>query len=113
MEHKQIVITEFGDANVLAIQHASTPSPQPGEVLVKVAFSGVNPIDVKTRAGLGWAAAQNKDNLPWVPGYDISGKVVSSGEGGRRVLMMVMRWLDLSVSQSEAVVQSVRMCSRS
>ena len=51
MEHKQIVITEFGDANVLAIQHASTPSPQPGEVLVKVAFSGVNPIDVKTRAG--------------------------------------------------------------
>ncbi|MDF5560053.1 NADP-dependent oxidoreductase, partial [Vibrio parahaemolyticus] len=50
MEHKQIVITEFGDANVLAIQHASTPSPQPGEVLVKVAFSGVNPIDVKTRA---------------------------------------------------------------
>ena len=46
MEHKQIVITEFGDANVLAIQHASAPSPQPGEVLVKVAFSGVNPIDV-------------------------------------------------------------------
>ncbi|HHX8311956.1 TPA: NADP-dependent oxidoreductase [Vibrio diabolicus] len=84
MEHKQIVITEFGDANVLAIQHASTPSPQPGEVLVKVAFSGVNPIDVKTRAGLGWAAAQNKDNLPWVPGYDISGKVVSCGDGASR-----------------------------
>ncbi|NMS24502.1 alcohol dehydrogenase catalytic domain-containing protein, partial [Vibrio parahaemolyticus] len=84
MEHKQIVITEFGDANVLAIQHASTPSPQPGEVLVKVAFSGVNPIDVKTRAGLGWAAAQNKDNLPWVPGYDVSGKVRACGEGASR-----------------------------
>ncbi|EKO3810020.1 NADP-dependent oxidoreductase [Vibrio harveyi] len=80
MEHKQIAITEFGNAEVLAIQTTSTPTPQTGEVLVKVAYSGVNPIDVKTRAGLGWAAAQNKDNLPWVPGYDISGKVVSCGE---------------------------------
>ncbi|MFZ3443880.1 NADP-dependent oxidoreductase [Vibrio harveyi] len=84
MEHKQIAITEFGNAEVLAIQTASTPTPQTGEVLVKVAYSGVNPIDVKTRAGLGWAAAQNKDNLPWVPGYDISGKVVSCGEDTSR-----------------------------
>ncbi len=84
MEHKQIAITEFGNAEVLAIQTTSTPIPQTGEVLVKVAYSGVNPIDVKTRAGLGWAAAQNKDNLPWVPGYDISGKVVSCGEDTSR-----------------------------
>ncbi|MFH4748974.1 NADP-dependent oxidoreductase [Vibrio harveyi] len=84
MEHKQIAITEFGNAEVLAIQTTSTPPPQTGEVLVKVAYSGVNPIDVKTRAGLGWAAAQNKDNLPWVPGYDISGKVVSCGEDTSR-----------------------------
>ncbi|MDF2154155.1 NADP-dependent oxidoreductase [Vibrio sp. CAU 1672] len=81
MEHKQIVITEFGDANVLAIEKAIMPTPQPGEVLVKVSFSGVNPIDVKTRAGLGWAAQQNQDKLPWVPGYDISGKVARCGEG--------------------------------
>lgn len=79
MEHKQIVITEFGDANVLAIQSAETPIPKSGEVLVKVHYAGVNPIDVKTRAGLGWAASQNKDKLPWVPGYDISGKVASCG----------------------------------
>ncbi|WJT07417.1 NADP-dependent oxidoreductase [Vibrio harveyi] len=84
MEHKQIAITEFGNVEVLAIQTTSTPTPQTGEVLVKVAYSGVNPIDVKTRAGLGWAAAQNKDNLPWVPGYDISGKVVSCGEDTSR-----------------------------
>ncbi|MFV8403706.1 NADP-dependent oxidoreductase [Vibrio harveyi] len=84
MEHKQIAITEFGNAEVLAIQTTSTPTPQTGEVLVKVAYSGVNPIDVKTRAGLGWAAAQNKDNLPWVPGYDISGKVVACGEDTSR-----------------------------
>ncbi|QSA20087.1 NADP-dependent oxidoreductase, partial [Vibrio furnissii] len=64
MDNKQIAITQFGGPEVLAIQTTAIPEPQAGEVLVKVAFSGINPIDVKTRAGLGWAAAQNKDNLP-------------------------------------------------
>ncbi|KJY81745.1 NADPH:quinone reductase [Vibrio galatheae] len=87
MENKQIAITQFGEPEVLAIQSAPMPEPKSGEVLVKVAFAGVNPIDVKTRAGLGWAAAQNKDNLPWVPGYDISGQVVSLGEQADRFSM--------------------------
>lgn len=81
MENKQIVITEFGEPEVLAIQSSEVPKPQRGEVLVKVYFAGVNPIDVKTRAGLGWAAQQNQDKLPWTPGYDISGKVVGLGDG--------------------------------
>lgn len=81
MKCKQIVIPEFGSAEVLAFQEIEVPQPQAGEVLVKVAYSGINPIDVKTRAGLGWAAAENKDNLPWVPGYDIAGSVEGLGEG--------------------------------
>lgn len=84
MENKQIAITEFGGVENLVLQTSAIPEPQEGEVLVKVAFSGVNPIDVKTRAGLGWAAAQNKDNLPWVPGYDISGQVIACGELAER-----------------------------
>ncbi|WP_260262152.1 NADP-dependent oxidoreductase [Vibrio intestinalis] len=84
MENKQIVITQFGEPNVLAVQSSHVPEPKEGEVVVKVAFAGVNPIDVKTRAGLGWAAAQNKDNLPWVLGYDISGEVLTTGEGIER-----------------------------
>ena len=84
MENKQIVITQFGEPDVLAIQSANIPEPKQGEVLVKVAFAGVNPIDVKTRAGLGWAASQNKDNLPWVPGYDISGQIVTCGSQAER-----------------------------
>ncbi|GAL19352.1 NADPH:quinone reductase [Vibrio maritimus] len=81
MKCKQIVIPEFGSAEVLAFQEIEVPQPQAGEVLVKVAYSGINPIDVKTRAGLGWAAAENKDNLPWVPGYDIAGSIEGLGEG--------------------------------
>ncbi|WP_428775094.1 NADP-dependent oxidoreductase [Vibrio sp.] len=84
MENKQIAITQFGGPEVLAIQSAPIPQPQAGQVLIKVAFAGVNPIDVKTRAGLGWAASENADKLPWVPGYDISGQVVSCGEGCER-----------------------------
>ncbi|MGD8122962.1 NADP-dependent oxidoreductase [Vibrio sp. TRT 2004] len=84
MENKQIAISQFGDPDVLVIQTSPIPEPKAGEVLVKVHFSGVNPIDVKTRAGLGWAASQNKDNLPWVPGYDISGEIITLGEGVER-----------------------------
>lgn len=84
MENKQIAISQFGDPDVLVIQTSPIPQPQAGEVLVKVHFSGVNPIDVKTRAGLGWAASENKDNLPWVPGYDVSGQVASLGENSER-----------------------------
>lgn len=84
MVNKQIMITEFGDADVLSIQESDVPSPSAGEVLIKVAFAGVNPIDVKTRAGLGWAAEQNRDKLPWVPGYDVSGTVLELGDGCQR-----------------------------
>ncbi|GMQ47731.1 NADP-dependent oxidoreductase [Vibrio sp. 10N] len=84
MKCKQVVIPEFGAAEVLAFQEIEVPQPQAGEVLVKVAYSGINPIDVKTRAGLGWAAAENKDNLPWVPGYDIAGTIEGLGEGAEQ-----------------------------
>ncbi|EMK3324336.1 NADP-dependent oxidoreductase [Vibrio vulnificus] len=87
MENKQIVITEFGGPDVLAIRSSQMPEPKPSQVVIKVYFSGINPIDVKTRAGLGWAAAQNKDKLPWVPGYDISGKVISCGENAERFVI--------------------------
>ncbi|HAS6259709.1 TPA: NADP-dependent oxidoreductase [Vibrio vulnificus] len=87
MENKQIVITEFGGPDVLAIRSSQMPEPKPGQVVIKVYFSGINPIDVKTRAGLGWAAAQNKDKLPWVPGYDISGKVINCGKNAERFVI--------------------------
>ncbi|MGR5149908.1 NADP-dependent oxidoreductase [Photobacterium alginatilyticum] len=76
---QQLAITQFGQPSVLAMQTTEIPVPSDSQVLVRVAYAGVNPIDAKTRAGLGWAAQQNKDNLPWVPGYDIAGKVEKVG----------------------------------
>ncbi|MFV0574543.1 MAG: NADP-dependent oxidoreductase [Vibrio sp.] len=77
----KIVISQFGEPEQLQIIDTEIPTPQEGEVLVKVAYASVNPIDVKTRAGLGWAAQHNKNNLPWTPGYDISGMVLKQGQG--------------------------------
>ncbi len=43
---------EFGAAgDVLTIGDVDTPEPGPGEVLVRLATSGINPSDVKKRAG--------------------------------------------------------------
>lgn len=42
--------TQNGEAqDVMLVGELSTPSPQPGEVLVRLATSGVNPSDVKSR----------------------------------------------------------------
>ena len=42
--------TQNGEAqDVMVVGELSTPSPQPGEVLVRLATSGVNPSDVKSR----------------------------------------------------------------
>ncbi|WP_111980056.1 NADP-dependent oxidoreductase [Algibacillus agarilyticus] len=69
----------FGDAHVLRIEEFDLPSIKPNEYLVNIVAASVNPIDCKTRAGLGWAAAENKDKLPWVPGYDMAGIVTAVG----------------------------------
>ncbi|SIO02511.1 NADP-dependent oxidoreductase [Salinivibrio sp. ES.052] len=74
-----LAITEFGGPEVLNPVNRSIPSPSEEQVLIQVKAAGVNPIDAKTRAGLGWAAAHNKDKLPWIPGYDVSGIVVANG----------------------------------
>lgn len=91
----QLQITAFGDPSVLKLNPSLDKVPADGEVRVRICFAGVNPIDAKTRAGLGWAAAQNKDKLPWTPGYDVSGVVEKVGPGvtslveGDRVCGMV------------------------
>jgi len=62
---------------VLQIGALETPGPGPGEVLVRVHVSGVNPTDVKRRAGARGA-------LPFprmIPGYDGAGVIDAVGNG--------------------------------
>lgn len=54
------------------------PTPRPGEVLVRIHASGVNPLDLKIRAG---AAAHARHPLPAVLGMDLAGVVEALGDG--------------------------------
>ena len=68
--------TEPGGPEVLRTGEIDDPAPGPGEVLVRVAASGVNPTDWKRRAG-------QRGSLPFpcmVPGYDAAGTVEAVGE---------------------------------
>ncbi|HEV7310623.1 zinc-dependent alcohol dehydrogenase family protein [Ensifer sp.] len=52
------------------------PEPGPGEVLVRIRASGVNPLDIKIRAG---AAAHARHPLPAILGIDLAGVVEAVG----------------------------------
>lgn len=80
---------------VLRIADIPEPQPAPGEVRVRVQWSGVNPSDVKSRAGL------RSKTLPFpriVPHSDGSGVIDAVGEGvdrsriGERVWVWNAAW---------------------
>jgi NADPH:quinone reductase-like Zn-dependent oxidoreductase len=79
MNMKAIVVHQYGGPEVLKFEDYPDPVPGPGEVLVKVAATSVNPIDYKRRAGL------TKDfypmTFPGLIGVDIAGTVVKIGLG--------------------------------
>lgn len=54
------------------------PRPQAGEVLVRVKASGVNPLDLKIKAG---QAAHARHPLPAILGIDLAGVVEAVGPG--------------------------------
>lgn len=74
-----VTLNSFGGIENLHYHPDYTrPACSSGEVLIENHFAGVNPIDCKTRAGLGWAADKIADSLPAVLGFDVAGIVVAS-----------------------------------
>ncbi|MFO7992715.1 MAG: NADP-dependent oxidoreductase [Marinobacter sp.] len=92
---RHVVYDRFGDADVLRVESATIPEPGADEVLFRVSGAGLNPIDWKTRKGLGFVAKQIGDHLPWTPGFDAAGEVIAVGSDvttlvpGDRVMGMV------------------------
>jgi len=75
-----IIQKSFGAPSVLEIAEVATPTATdlaPGELLVKVAFAGVNPVDIKTRKG--GAVAGLFSGFPFTVGWDIAGIVAAVG----------------------------------
>lgn len=74
---KAIVYRETGDPSVLALVERDVPEPGPGEVRVRVAVSGVNPTDWKSRSGATAGMA-----FPEItPHHDGAGVVDAVGAG--------------------------------
>jgi len=74
---KQIVITKYGNTDVLKIQERKDPKPSVGEVLINVKAIGVNFADILARKGL----YPDAPKPPCVAGYEVSGIIETAGKG--------------------------------
>ncbi|MFI6261726.1 NADPH:quinone reductase [Micromonospora sp. NPDC051006] len=105
---KAIVYERNGDPSVLQLVDRPVPEPGPGEVLVRMAVSGVNPTDWKGR---------QQSPLPagWqIPGQDGAGVIEAVGEGveqdlaGERVWLWEAAWQRPWGTTAEYTVVPVR-----
>ncbi|WP_433766602.1 NAD(P)H-quinone oxidoreductase [Pseudomonas putida] len=73
----QIEITQPGGPQVLQPRQAPVPTPDAGDVLIRVHAAGVNRPDVLQRAGL----YPMKPGMSPIPGLEVAGEVVAVGAG--------------------------------
>lgn len=75
---KAIVIEQFGEPDVF--QPADVPLPEviPGQVLIRVAATSVNPVDLKIRRG---SVASIAPDFPAILHGDVAGVIAAVGEG--------------------------------
>jgi NADPH:quinone reductase len=95
---RAITYSRFGPArDVLRVEEVACPPPGPGEITVDLHYSGVNPSDVKARAG----ARAGVSELPWpgiIPHSDGAGVIAGLGAGvsadrlGQRVWIWNGQW---------------------
>jgi NADPH2:quinone reductase len=84
---RAITYTQPGGPDVLSLGDRPTPEPGPGEVLVRLAFSGVNPTD--------WKSRSTADPGPGgkVPNQDGAGTIEAVGQGVDPVLVGERVWV--------------------
>jgi NADPH:quinone reductase-like Zn-dependent oxidoreductase len=81
---KAVQFTQYGGPDVLQVREAADPTPDANQVLIEVKATTVNRLDLFQRAG-----SRPVDNLPFTPGLEAAGVVVSDANGfsaGERVL---------------------------
>ncbi|MGW7541869.1 zinc-dependent alcohol dehydrogenase family protein [Streptomyces sp. NPDC054770] len=110
---RAVVLEEFNSP--LVLRDIEKPEAGPGQVLVKVRASGVNPLDAKIRAG---KADHARRTLPAVLGLDLAGVVEEVGAGvgglapGDEVFGMTGGVGDLQGSLAEYAAVDARLLAR-
>jgi len=76
---KAVRLQAYGDVDQLRYEDAPNPVPGAGEALVKIAVSGLNPVDLIVRKGLFAQIAPLQ--FPAILGVDAAGTIVAVGAG--------------------------------
>lgn len=79
----QVVLPGLVEPSGLVVTTGTVPSPGPGQLLVEMEATGISFAEQSMRKGryLGQPA------FPFVPGYDLVGRVLAVGDGGDRSLL--------------------------
>ena len=101
---KSILVSEYGESDVLKVKDFPVPEPSVGQVRIKTAFTSVNFADIKARRG-------SAPNVPFTPGLDVSGVIDAVGDNiqnfevGQRVAAYVA-----AGSYAEYVLAEAELC---
>ena len=78
---RAVGIKAHGGPETLEVMTVANPEPGPGEALVKLAFAGINFVDVYMRRGEYARTQRHGGGLPMVLGREGAGEVVKLGAG--------------------------------
>jgi NADPH:quinone reductase-like Zn-dependent oxidoreductase len=81
---RAVALHRFGGPEVLGVITLPVPTPDSGEVVVRVVAATVNPTDVLLRAGLQ-AAGMTSLAPPYIPGMEFAGHVHQVGDDVTRL----------------------------
>lgn len=101
---RAIVYSEAGDPGVLRLTDRAVPEPGPGEVRVKVAVSGVNPSDWKSRRRDRTGPGEQVPNQDGAGTVDATGPGVTGLTAGQRVWLYDTAWQRAEGTAQEYVV---------
>jgi NADPH:quinone reductase-like Zn-dependent oxidoreductase len=76
---KAVRYHSYGDSGVLVYEEAERPVAGSGQVVLKVAGTAFNPLDVAIRAG--FVQQLFPVAFPHIPGFDVAGVITEVGEG--------------------------------
>jgi len=76
-------IEQFGDRDVIKVGDLPKPKVGESEILVRIMYAGINPVDWKIRAGL-LSERGIPHHFPLILGWDMSGIVEELGHSSRR-----------------------------
>ena len=80
---KTIQYIAFGDADVLRLNEVAKPTCTEDEVLIRIAATTVNPLDMKIRSGK--MQQEIPVQLPYTPGLDFAGTIEEAGRNVTRL----------------------------